>query len=84
MLKKPKGSLLSDLLALFSFFVFFRKFFKVSRVPLHFFKFCNRMDVKKSQRAPFTVFGIVRFFKMNIFCLKIMSSQAQYAMSDFF
>ena len=24
-----------------------------------------------SQRAPFTVFGIVRFFKMNNFCLKL-------------
>ena len=31
-----------------------------------------------------TVFGIVRFFKMNNFCLKIRVSQAQHAMSDLF
>ena len=41
------------------------------------------MDVKKSQRAPFTVFGIVRFFEMNNFCLKIRFSQAQRAITDF-
>ena len=41
------------------------------------------MDVKKSQRAP-SVFGIVRFFEMNNFCLKFRFSQAQHAMSDFF
>ena len=39
--------------------------------------------LKKSQSAPFTVFGIVRFFKSNNFCLKIMFSQAQHAISDF-
>ena len=32
---------------------------------------CNRMDVKKTQRVPFTVFGIVMFFKMIIFRLTI-------------
>ena len=45
------------------------------------------MDAKKSQSAPghffFTVFGIVRFFKSNNFCLKIRFSQAQHAVSDF-
>ena len=45
---------------------------KLQRVPLQFLKFCNRMDVKKSQRVPsFTVFGIVRFFKGNNFVLKL-------------
>ena len=33
---------------------------------------------------PFTVFGIVRFFKSNNFCLKIRFSQAQHAISDLF
>ena len=56
--------------------------------------FCNRTNVKKSQRflfsmfknlkgSPFTVFGIVRFFKRINFCLKIRFSQAQHAISDF-
>ena len=39
--------------------------------------------LKKSQSAPFTVFGFVRFFKSNNFCLKIRFSQAQHAISDF-
>ena len=39
---------------------------------------------KKFQSAPlFTVFGLVRFFKSNNFCLKIRFSQAQHAISDF-
>ena len=42
------------------------------------------MDVQKSQRPPFTVFGIVRFFKSNNFCPKIRFSQAQHPISDFF
>ena len=42
------------------------------------------MDVKKiSKCPPFTVFGIVRFFKSNNFCLEIRFSQAQHAISDF-
>ena len=56
--------------------------------------FCNRTNVKKSQRflfsmfknlkgPPFTVFGIVRFFKRINFCLKIRFSQALHAISDF-
>ena len=49
-----------------------------------FLKFCNRMVVKKSQRPPFKVLGIVRNFKMNNFCLKIMFSEAQHAISEFF
>ena len=43
----------------------------------------NRMHVEKIS-MPFTVFGIVRFFKMSNFFLKIWFSQAQHAMSDFF
>ena len=39
-------------------------------VPLYFFYFCNRMDVKKSRRVPpFTFFGTVTPFKFLIFCL---------------
>ena len=33
---------------------------------------------------PNTVFGLVRFFKSNNFCLKVRFSQAQHAISDFF
>ena len=88
MLRNPKGSF-SDFSALWDLkifiFHFFRKFFKDSKGSSSFFlKFCNRMLVKKSQRAPFTVFGIVRSFKMNNFCLKIRFSEAQHAISEFF
>ena len=57
----------------FQFFVFYSENFSVSKgSPFNFFlKFCDRMDVKKSQRPPFTVFGIVRFFKRNDFVLKL-------------
>ena len=64
-------------------FFFFEKFLKSQGFPFVFLKFCNRTDVKKISKAPFTVFGIVRFFKMNNFCLKIRFSQALHAMSDF-
>ena len=64
------------------FFSFFRKFFKDSKEsPFNFLKFCNRMDIKKSQRAPF--YSFVRNFKMNNFVLKFRFSQAQHAISDF-
>ena len=33
---------------------------------------------------PNTVFGLVRFFKSNNFCLKVRFSRAQHAISDFF
>ena len=89
MLKNSEGSLLLDffgtmrLLKILVFLFFFRKFFKDSNgFPFNFLKFCNRM-VKKSQRAPFTVFGIVRNFKMNNFCLKIRFPAAQHAISEF-
>ena len=68
------------------FCFFFRKFFiKDSREsPFNFLKFCNRMDVKKSQRVPsFTVSGIVTFFKRNNFRVKIRFSQVRHAISDF-
>ena len=48
-----------------------------------FLEFCNRMDVKKSQRAPLYSFRHCEIFEMNNFCLKIRFSQAQHAMSDF-
>ena len=42
------------------------------------------MDVKKISRCPpFTVSGIVRFFKSINFCPKIRFSRAQHAISDF-
>ena len=66
------------------FFVISKNFLKdFKRSPFSFVKFCKRTDVKKSQRAPFTVFGIVRFFKGNNFWLKIRFSPAQHAISDF-
>ena len=40
--------------------------------------------VKNCIGSPFTVFGIVRFFKMNIFCLEIRFSQAQHATFETF
>ena len=40
--------------------------------------------LKNLKEPPFTVFGIVRFFKMNNFCLRIRFSQAQHSISDFF
>ena len=41
------------------------------------------MDVGNiSKCPPFTVFGIVGFFKSNNFCIKIRFSQAQPAISD--
>ena len=36
------------------------------------------MDVRKSQRTPLSVFGLVRFFKSNNFCLKVFSGPARY------
>ena len=67
-------------------FIFLSKIFqRLQRFPPSIFlKFCNRMLVKKSQRAPSTVFGIVRMFKMNNFRLKIRFSEAQHAISEFF
>ena len=40
--------------------------------------------LKNLKEPPFTVFGLVRFFKSNNFCLKVEFSQAQHAISDFF
>ena len=49
---------------LFRLWLFFAIFFHVNKdSSLHFFVFCNRTNV--------TVFGIVRFFKSNNFCLKL-------------
>ena len=63
---------------------FFANSFNVPEGSPFIFLFCKRMDVKKiSKCPPFTVFGIVRFFKSNNFCLKIRFSQAQHAISDF-
>ena len=59
MLKNSKGSLLSDFSALWTvenshFLFFLAKFFKSC---FNFLKFCNRMDVKKSQSAPLLQFS---------------------------
>ena len=67
-------------------FGFVRPFFenfslKTPESPFIFLKFCNRMDVDKSQRVPFS--GIVTFFKRNNFCVKIRFSQVRHAISDF-
>ena len=78
-------------MSLSPFFGFVRLFLKFFNVPkkssLQFFSiFCNRMDLEKFQRKnlpPFTVFGIGRFFKVNLFRPKISFSQAQHAMFDF-
>ena len=80
----PKQKVLTffGTIRLFGFVRLFSKFFKCpQRVFLSFFlKFCNRMDVKKSQRVPlFTVSGIVTFFKRNNFRVKIVfSGPARY------
>ena len=82
-LKGPFVTFFSTMRLPSKFLSFFQKFFEV---PFIFLKFCNRMDVKKSQRVPsFTVFGIVRFFKRkrNNFRLKIRFSQAQRAIFYF-
>ena len=62
---------------------FFSKIFYV--FTSIFLKFCNRMDVKSLKGPPFTVFGTVRFFKMNIFCLEmVFSGPARYIRFLFF
>ena len=91
-IKSCKGSLFFRIFGFmrlplkFLIFCFFSKLFlKDSKSSLSFFlKFCNRMLVKKFQRAPFTVFGIMRNFKMNNFCLESRFSEAQHAISEFF
>ena len=66
-----------------SHFCVFRNFF-IKESPFNFWKFCNRMDVKKSQRVPsFTLSGIVTFFKRNNFRVKIRFSQVRHPISDF-
>ena len=60
----------------------FRKVFKVSRVPIRF-NIPTEWMLKNFKGPPFTVFGIVRFFEMNNFCLKIRFSQAQHPLSNF-
>ena len=68
-----------------SHFLVFRNFYiKDSKEsPFDFLKFCNRKDVEKSQRVPFTVSGIVTFFKRNNFRVEIRFSQVRHAISDF-
>ena len=48
-----------------------------------FWNFATEWMLKNLKGPPFTVFGIVRFFEMNNFCLKIRFSQAQHAISEF-
>ena len=65
--------------------LFFRKFFKDSNVfPFNFFwNFATEWFLKNLKGPPFTVFGIVRKFKMNNFCLKIRFSEAQHSISEY-
>ena len=90
MLKNSKGSLFFRFFGTMrlplKFLIFFQKIFiKDSKEsPFNFFKFCNRMDVKNSQRVPsFTVSGIVTFFKKDNFRVKIRFSQVRHAIFDF-
>ena len=64
----------------------FRKFFKVSSVPIRFFfEILQQWMLKNLKGPPFTVFGIVRFFEMNNFCPKIwFSGPARYVRFLFF
>ena len=87
--KNPKGSFFQifrhyETAIKISYF-FLSKIFKDSKeYPFNFLKFCNRIDVKKSQRVPsFTVSGIVTFLKKNNFRVKIWFSQVRHAISDF-
>ena len=44
--------------------------------PFNFLIFCNELDFQKAQRVPpFTIFDIVRFFEMIIFCHIFFSFQ---------
>ena len=94
-LKNSRRSLLSDFSALWDFRIFFaffsnshffRNFFEVSKwSPFNFFwNIAKEWMLKNLKEPPFTVFGLVRLFKSNTFCLKIRFSQAQHAISDFF
>ena len=85
-LRQRQGWLVGWLVGLLPGMTFFRKFFNVSKCPhFNFLKFCNRMDVKSLKGPPFTVFGTVRFFKMNIFCLEmVFSGPARYIRFLFF
>ena len=84
--KKHKVSLFSDISALrllkFHFFVFRKIFGRLQTVSL-FRNFATEWMLKNLKGPPFTVFGIVRIFQRNNFCLKIRFSQAQHAISDF-
>ena len=62
---RPKGPPFRFFVALCDFFF---NFFSTKGSPFIFLEFCNRMDVKKSQRVlPFNFFCIVRLFFQNIF-----------------
>ena len=65
--------------------ILFKKNFKDSNgFPFIFKKnFATEWLLKNLKGPPFTVFGIVRNFKMNNFCLKISFSEAQHAISEF-
>ena len=73
------------LLKILIFCFFFSKIFKrLQWVPLQFFKnFATEWLLKNLKGPPFTVFSIVRNFKMNNFCLKTRFSEAQHAISEF-
>ena len=75
-LKNSKGSLLSDFFRHYETVKnshFFRKFFEVSNSPPSIFlNYRKRMDVKKSQRNPFSQFSALwDFSEVIIFVLKL-------------
>ena len=88
MLKNPKGPFFQ----IFRHYetvknsLFFSKVFqRLQRFPFIFFEILQQNACLKNLKGPlFTVFGIVRNFKMDNFCLKIRFSEAQHAISDFF
>ena len=67
------------------FFKFFFENFSKSPMgsPSFFWNFATEWLLKNLKGPPFTVFGIVRNFRMNNFCLKNRFSEAQHAISEF-
>ena len=51
--------------------------------PFNFFNILQQIGFSKSRKGPpFTILGVVGFFKMIIFCRKVRFSH--HAISDFF
>ena len=74
----------SDFPSSSGFVIFFPKFFIASKGSLvTVLIFCNRMDVKKLQKVPFSFFGTMRLVKIPIFCL-ILNFLNRYPPKTFF